>query len=169
MPIEKISLSRSSRDQLLPNGIYWGKIEEVEVVEESPSGFPYLKLRIAANVEGERRAFWTNVSLAPTARFKVDELLDALEAPTEGEIRVQQLKGNSLFFKLAIDTYNGNQRNVIEKFLVPSQVRETQVLNRNSTPVSPFSSQMSSPFRPTPRRPRIEEMEPETEQDDEGE
>jgi hypothetical protein len=158
----KINLTRSA-NELAPKGIYLGKIEDVEVVEDSPSGFPYLKLRLGANIGGERKAFWTNVSLSPTARFKVDELLDAVEAPAEGELSIAQLKGAQVYFTLEITSYNGTQRNSVEKFLAPKTVKPEQVLNVSAAQAA-SARRMSSPTaastaaRPARRQARPAEM-----------
>lgn len=160
----KINLSRTA-NELAPKGIYLGKIEDVEVVEDSPSGFPYLKLRLGANIGGERKAFWTNVSLAPTARFKVDEMLDAVEAPAEGELSISQLKGVQVYFTLDITSYNGSQRNSVEKFLAPAAVKPEQVMNVSAAQAAAgarratsTSNGVAAQARPTRRQARPAEM-----------
>ena len=162
----KINLSRTATE-LAPKGVYLGKIEEVDVVEDSPSGFPYLKLRLGANIGGERKAFWTNVSLAPTARFKVDEMLDAVEAPAEGELSISQLKGSQVYFTLDITSYNGTQRNSVEKFLAPSAVRPEQVLNVSAAQAASARrgavSAAAATARPMRRQARPAEMAAEEE------
>lgn len=164
----KISLTRTAAE-LAPKGVYLGKIEDVDVVGDSPSGFPYVKLRLSANIGGERKAFWTNVSLAPTARFKVDELLDAVEAPTEGELSISQLKGAQVYFTLDITSYNGTQRNSVDKFLAPSAVRAEQVLNVSAAQAASArragagTSPSQSPVRPARRQARPAEMSGEDE------
>lgn len=155
----KIPLKRGEGSALLEKGIYQGKIEAVDVVNESPSGYPYLKLRVTAPIGGERVTMWTNVSLAPGARFKMDQLLDAIGAPLEGEISPDDMKAAAVVFEVKVSTWEGQKRNEIDKFLKPANVKPEQILNSRGRPGAVSAGTAAGAgSRPGARRPVVAEM-----------
>ncbi len=121
----------SSAANLLEKGTYVAKIEAVDVEPSGPSGFPYLKLRLKGTMRGEIFTLWTNVSLSPQARFKLDQLLDAIGAPQEGQISPGDMVSTSVFIAVKVTSYEGTQRNEVDKFLPAANVRPETVLNAN--------------------------------------
>lgn len=162
-PATVVDLDRT-QPGLLENGIYKAKIESVDVETDSPSGFPYIKFRLGITVQGERNALWTNLSLAPKARFRVNQLLDAIAAPTTGELDLASLRNTWVYVQLKTETYEGQARNSVAAFVAADKVRAEQVLNATGG-MAAASGRAAAPARQQrrQRRPAIAEMEEEEE------
>jgi hypothetical protein len=50
------------------------------------------------------------LSLVPEARFKIDQLLDAVKAPKSGSMTVEQMVGKTLRITVDHQEYNGTLR-----------------------------------------------------------
>lgn len=122
----EIPLERTGGRALLKEGVYRLRIEGVEE-RMGPSGSPYLSLTlsvIGSNGRPTESKIWDNLSFAPKARFKVDQILDALEAPEEGTVTPRYFLGKLLYATLGTDSYQGTLKNVVKQYLPPGKAVE---------------------------------------------
>lgn len=121
----KIPLPRTGGN-LLKDGVYKVRVDETEV-REGPSGFPYISLTLAVldrNGKPLGGKVWDNLSLGPKARFKIDQILDALEAETEGSVTPNWFKGKVCWVRITSEPYQGVLKNKIDRYLTPEQAEK---------------------------------------------
>lgn len=133
---------------LLSDGLYRMKIEQVEE-KNGPSGHPYLNVRYRVFVNGEASgvAVWDVISLSPAARFKVDQFLDSVGAPEEGQVSSKWFEGRFVWATLKTGEYNGNFRNEVNAYLsseTASQVGEGGGAAQSSKPAKKTSKKASA-------------------------
>lgn len=69
------------------------------------------RFRIVGNRDPDAdQAIFHNTSLLPQARWKLDQLLDALAAPLTGKIRVNSLRGRMMWGVVEHEEYEGTKR-----------------------------------------------------------
>jgi len=88
----KFSLERQSGQ--IPEGVHIFQIIEFEE-KEGPKA-PYIQFTLECNAQGEiwdAQKVWLNISLSPSARWKMDEFLDAMEADGKGEATAREFLG----------------------------------------------------------------------------
>jgi hypothetical protein len=154
MPNTQIPLNRSAGSGVLPNGIYRLKIEAVEE-KTGPSGHPYLNMRYRVLINGQasQTAVWDVISLSPAARFKVDQFLDALAAPEEGNVSAQWFVGKFVWASLRTGEFNGNVRNEVNQYLTKEVAAEQlESALANPAAVSSFEEVAAPAAQPAPQR-----------------
>jgi hypothetical protein len=74
------------------------------------SGYPYWNFQLNCVDEGPDKglAVWAMISLSPQARFKLDQFLDSVDAPTKGKISHEHFVGKTMRATVKWDTYNGS-------------------------------------------------------------
>lgn len=87
-----IDLDRNSGIVSLGTKLF--KVVETKTAD-GPSGFPNVTVVCEVQDQGEDKGkrVWHNLSLNPTARFKVDEFLDAIGAAKKGQMRPSEFVG----------------------------------------------------------------------------
>jgi hypothetical protein len=123
----QIPLERTGGRAVLEEGIYALRIESIEE-KVGPSGNPYLNLTMIVLDKSGRPSntkIWDILSLAPKARFKIDQVLDALEAPEEGSVGPKWFVNKRLWAVLTTDTYKGTTKNVVDRYLLKEVAEES--------------------------------------------
>lgn len=108
-----------------PDGIYKLKIEKVEP-KEGPKG-PYLAMNLKFDRSGGM--IFHNLSMGDANRFRVEEFLDAIEAPATGNMSARQLVGKTVWAKVGNESYQGRPKNIVSNFLsedVATQLRSEE-------------------------------------------
>jgi hypothetical protein len=90
-------------------GIHLFKITEGKEQLSKTSGEPMWVLTLVCQ-DGEDKGKIVTVfmSLAPKARFKIDQLLDAIDAPKHGTVTVEQIPGHNIKGAVVYGEYNGS-------------------------------------------------------------
>jgi hypothetical protein len=106
---------------VLPDGNYKLVVADVE---EKPgkSGFNYLAFTFNVfGPDGKPGAtnIYDNVSLSPKSLFILSAFLDAIQAPTEGNVYYKSFKGKTFYAELGTEVYQGKKKNTIVNFLTP--------------------------------------------------
>ena len=111
----QISLGRTGG--IKPDGVYKGRITELELKEGAKA--PYIALKI--RLEGSSTTIFDNVTLAENARFRLEPFLDAIGAPAKGNLTFTALaklaRNKLVFVKVTNEEYNGNLKNKVENYL----------------------------------------------------
>jgi len=94
---------------LITEGMHLFKVDTAEEKASTSSGNPtwYLGLICQDQGEDQGKKMLLALSLSVGARFKIDELLDAVEAPKKGTILVEQLVGKVFKIYVVHGEYNG--------------------------------------------------------------
>lgn len=103
------SVNLERQNSVVSEGTHTFKIESSEE-KMGGSGFPYWNFRLKCVDEGpdKGQAVWAMISLSPAARFKLDQFLDAVGAPTKGTISHEHFVGKTLRATVKWETYNGS-------------------------------------------------------------
>jgi hypothetical protein len=111
-----IDLKRNSGIPSL--GTHLFKITETEE-DTGSTGYEYWKLTLICQTPGddEGKKATAFVSHSPKARFKMDELLDAIDAPRQGRFRREQLHGKILRGTVVHDEREGRVYANVDNFL----------------------------------------------------
>ena len=121
--MSNIKLDRSP----LAPGTYPVRIQSVEE-KMGKSGFPYINLELDVLDEETYKStdnlVWDIISKSPKSRFIMNSFLDALQAPTEGEITNRSLRGKRLWVNLDKRTYQGKVSMEVTGYLPPETVIE---------------------------------------------
>lgn len=91
------------RISVVKPGIYKIRIDEVDDSSNGPSGFLNIKMNcsiLSSSGKPTGRTTWTNLSMSPKARFKIDKFLDAINAPEEGKVSPKSFKGKTLWVRI---------------------------------------------------------------------
>lgn len=111
----------------LAPGTYPVRIQSVEE-KMGKSGFPYINLELDVLDEETYKStdnlVWDIISKSPKSRFIMNSFLDAMKAPTEGEISNRSLRGKRLWVSLDKRTYQGKTSMEVTGYLPPSTVIE---------------------------------------------
>lgn len=111
---QTISLKRTNG--ILPDGVYKLRVEKVEVKQGQKA--PYIALQLL--VVGKTTKVYENVSTAEAARFRLEQFLDAIEAPAKGNLKPNSLRGKTFWAKLTNESYQGRLKNTIDTYLTPA-------------------------------------------------
>lgn len=119
--IAKVNIPLARSSGLPPVGIYRCIIQKVEL-KDGASGFPYLSCECSIDdpkfKEYSGRTFYTNLSLSPQARWKLDEAFDALGAPEEGTIdNTAWFHGKRFYAFLTHHTWEGRTKLQVDEFI----------------------------------------------------
>ena len=158
MPLSTKRQIKQCREGLLPNGVYRLIIEHVEE-KDGPSGHPYWNFRLRPIVQGQKSgvAVWDKVSLSPEARFRVENLLNAMEIDEEEtpEIEPEYLIGKSYWASLSSREYQGKWSNEEKQYLTPEAAENLLQKQAESTGFSAdvdFSTERKTPAAAAPAR-----------------
>ena len=119
-----IDLNRTGGRQTLPAGTYKVRIEKIEQKQKAGGQYPYLKFTLRVLDDRGKpgtNLLWTNVSLSPNSRFIMDQLLDAIDAPSEGKITANWFRNKALWVAVKVEDYKGTDSNQVESFLTPAK------------------------------------------------
>jgi hypothetical protein len=109
----------SSAFDVLPEGAYDGEIVKAELKTNKAGDGQYINFEWeVTNPENDKKMkVWDIASLKPQALWKLKEVMEAFKMDTEGamEIDLEDFVGQEATLNLAIDTYQGNERNVVKK------------------------------------------------------
>jgi hypothetical protein len=112
------------RTGLVPDGKYKLLVTEVEK-KPGKSGFDYIALTLVILDDDGRPMdsnIYDNLSLSPKSKFMVSNFLDAIQAPTEGEIHYKAFKGKKLYATIGKEAYQGKLKNVVTTFHTPEEM-----------------------------------------------
>lgn len=107
----------SSGFEVLPEGNYDATVAKVEVRNTKSGDSQYLNFEWdVIDENGKERKVWDIASLKPQALWKLKGIMEAFGMITEGSIDLdpEEFVGQSAVLELAIDTYNGKERNVVK-------------------------------------------------------
>lgn len=127
-----IPLKRTSG--LPPEGMYRLVVAKTDL-KDGPTGYPYISLECvidnAAKKKTDKAAIWngrtvyTNLSLSPQARWKMEEALDAIGAPEEGTLSdIGWFIGKRYYAWLSHHEWEGRKRLQVGEFIPQDDVRE---------------------------------------------
>lgn len=139
MPLGSKRTIKKGREGILPNGVYRLIVEACEE-KPGPSGHPYYNFRLRPIVQGQKSpvAVWDKVSLSPEARFRVENLLDAMEVgEDEGDLEPEFFIGKSYWASLGSREYNGKWSNEVKQYLTPDAAEDLLQKQAESTGFSP--------------------------------
>lgn len=125
---EGIVFDFQRQNTLMPEGIHTFEITEVKEKsgEETPSGFPYINLTLEClTKEFEGQHTFHGFSLAPTSRWILDKLLDAVGAPTDGKTTTQFFVGKRLKARIVHSSYENKEGMEVKK----AEVKEVYPVN----------------------------------------
>ena len=107
MPLE-FDLTRSSGAPTI--GIHTFRVERVR--EDEGDAGPYFGLSCVCQDEGDDQGkeVYHILSLSAASRFRVDEFLDAINAPKKGKASRDLFQGKVFRGEVIIDEYQGKQR-----------------------------------------------------------
>ena len=100
-------------------GLHTVVLEDVER-RKSSNGNPMflLRLRVIGDNDPDRgEALWTNLVLVDSARWKIDEFLDAIAVPRHGKGNMTKYLGRKLKVKVSHRYYNEQPRPQVDNFL----------------------------------------------------
>lgn len=145
-----INLDRTTG--LITEGVHLFKVTSTEERGSKSSGQPTWFIDCECQDQGEDKGkkFQLVLSLVPAARFKVDQFLDAIEAPKQGSFQHEMSRGKLLKIAIVHGEYNGNPK--MDAFrMLPSSSNATVTLpskEGESRPSAPElgSSAVKKPF-----------------------
>jgi hypothetical protein len=120
MPVNTKRTIPKGKEGLLPNGVYRVIIEHAEE-KDGPSGHPYYNFRLRAIVKGEKHpiSIWDKVSHSPDARFRMENLMDAIEFEEGLEVDAPDFIGKSYWASISSRQYQGKWSNEVKDYLTP--------------------------------------------------
>lgn len=104
--------------EVLPEGLYEGKVAKVELRTSKAGDSQYLNFEWdVIDEDGKSRKIWDIASLKPQALWKLKQIMEALGMSTSGSIDLdpEEFVGQSATLQIAIDVYEGKERNVIKE------------------------------------------------------
>jgi hypothetical protein len=126
---------------MISEGTHLFRIETAEEKASTSSGNPtwYLGLICQDQGEDQGKKMLLALSLSVGARFKIDQLLDAIEAPKKGTWTVEQCAGKLLKICVTHGEYNGQPKMDAYRML-PASSTAVIPLPERSTTSSPSSA-----------------------------
>lgn len=109
----KLNLKREST--ILPDGAYQVRIERVEYKTGTNSDYLALQLRPV----GHETLIFANVMLGEQARFFRNQFFDAFSLPTDGEIEIDDLRGQSGWANITQEYYDNRLKNSVKSWIDP--------------------------------------------------
>lgn len=115
-----IDLRRTSG--LIDLGTHTFQITDRSKEDMGPSGDPcwYLICKVISPGENQGKELLHTISLGSSSRFKMDEFLDGMEAPTKGKGNIGQFVGKTFRASVGSDVYNGKPKSTLETIFQPS-------------------------------------------------
>lgn len=121
MPLTVTTERTGGQDNLPEPGVYRARVEAIE--ERPGTEFPYaactLRLQVPDSATGMR--VWDNISMAPKARFKVEQVLDALGIEEGVSFDLMTMRNKVVFVEVGHDTYNGRLRLKVSRWVKPEE------------------------------------------------
>jgi hypothetical protein len=104
------AINAERKNTVVSEGVHAFKIMKSEEKTGKESGEPYWNFQCSCTDKGpdEGLTAWLMISLSPQARFKVDQFLDAINAPESGNIDHPQCVGKTFKAEILWDSYQGN-------------------------------------------------------------
>jgi hypothetical protein len=142
------------KNSVLSEGVHHLRIKKCEE-KQGPKG-PYWNFLMECTDPGPDLGVgvFTIVSLAPDARWKLDQFLDGVGAPDKGTVVGSKFVGKDLRAMIKYETYNGAVKSVVEAY-IPGNAPEGTVPkvsgtgNTNPTPPTELpetTGQYKAPF-----------------------
>lgn len=130
--VATISLGRTGG--VLPDGVYKMRVKAMELKQGQKSAY----LACQFTVEGKSSTIFANVMLGENSRWLFEQFLDAVGAPTSGNMTIAKLvqfcRGKALYAKLGNEEYNGRLKNVVAQFLTEEVAQKLMEEQPASTP-----------------------------------
>lgn len=148
----QIDLER--KNSICSEGVHTFKITKSEEKGPGASGFPYWNFSLQCVDEGPDKGqmVWAVVSLAPQARFKLDQFLDAVGAPESGSVSHENFIGKTLRCSIKWDSYDGKVTAKPDSFIQPgatvtdSKPKSQTSASKNALPSDVTGSGFKKPF-----------------------
>lgn len=123
----QINLERNSG--IVTEGIHLFKITKAEEQASKSSGMPMITLTCVCQDAGEDQGKQVPLflSLVPAARFKIDELLDALDAPKRGSWDLGQFVGKSFKAVVKHTTYEDRVQANLSRIIPAGSTASPQI------------------------------------------
>lgn len=120
MPLT-VNTTRTGGNELPDVGVYKARIEAIE--EREGNEFPYAAITLRLNIPNQPSGLrvWDNVSMAPGARFKVEQVLDALGVAEGAEFDLMTARNKVVYVDIEHDTYNGRVRPKVKTWMKPEE------------------------------------------------
>lgn len=130
--VATISLGRTGG--VLPDGVYKMRVKAMELKQGQKSAY----LASQFTVEGKSSTIFANIMLGENSRWLLEQFLDAVGAPTSGNMTIAKLvqfcRGKALYAKLGNEEYNGRLKNVVAQFLTEEVAQKLMEEQPASTP-----------------------------------
>lgn len=106
------------RQALVAGAPYKCRIEAAE--DKQGTNAPYIKLNVRvldSNGKPSEHLIYSNLSMAPKARFKIIQLLDSIAAPRKGNMKTQDLRNKICYVTVGFRTFEGVTRPEVVAFV----------------------------------------------------
>jgi hypothetical protein len=139
-----IDLNRSSG--LPSEGVHLFKITDGKEQGSKSSGQPMWVITCQCQDAGEDQGKMMTLflSLAPQARFKIDQLLDVVEAPKHGSWNLDQFIGKMLKIAVVHGEYEGNPTANAYRMFAASSTATVDLPTKSSSQSGSASPELSS-------------------------
>jgi len=125
MAEEKTVIDLERVDPNLSEGVHQVLIEKGEE-KAGGSGFPYWNYQCrCTDADEENKAIWIIVSLAPAARWKLDQFLNAVGAPETGKANIQSFIGKKLRVSVVHEEYEGIPKAKVDSYIPAGSTAES--------------------------------------------
>jgi hypothetical protein len=126
--ISKVDIPLKRTAGLPPIGIYRCVIRKVDL-NDGASGYPYMACECSIDdkkyPDESGSVFYANLSLSPKAKWKMEEALNALGAPTEGRIdSTGWFMGKRFYAMLEHHEWEGRKRLQLDEWIARDLVKE---------------------------------------------
>lgn len=114
---QAIDLSRTSG--LVDLGTHTFQVTDRSSIEMGGSGYEYWRLicQVISPGENQGKEVMHQLSLSPSARFKIDEFLDGIGAPKKGKWTMEQCVGLKFRASVTHETYEGKMKTAFESII----------------------------------------------------
>lgn len=139
----QVPLERTANDPV-PEGVHLFTVASFDEGEGAKG--PYWKFILACNTPGqEGKQVFHIVSLAPTARWRLELFLDAMSAPKTGSVTADKFVGRQMRAQVKHEDYEGRPQarigemyavNAVAKTPAPKPVANSAVKSAVATPKS---------------------------------
>jgi len=117
MSEEKTVIDLARVDPNLSEGVHNVLIEKGEE-KQGGSGFPYWNYQCrCTDPDEDNKAIWLMVSLAPAARWKLDQFLNAVGASETGKASIATFIGKKLRVSVVHEEYEGIPRAKVDAYI----------------------------------------------------
>ena len=139
-PLQDAPFDLDRGSELVPEGLQEFIVDAAEVKEGPKAAYILLTLRYAGpSPEFEGSAVWHNISLAPQSRWKLDEALDAIDAPATGKANSQIFMGKRVRAQIFHEEYECVMKAKVH------QLVKSAFIGQPGQPTTPSAPGPSSP------------------------